>query len=150
MMASVIDIAQCISQADTSHTIAAAGLCGFLFHLAILAPTFEFELIMYHFFASYLVALFTYMFALIQTGNRTPIQAAARGSLVTASFSMAVFTSMSIYRVFFHRCRKFPGPFPAKLTRFYTSYLVAKNLEYYKEIEKMHAKYGDFVRTGNH
>ncbi|KAL2278404.1 hypothetical protein FJTKL_14499 [Diaporthe vaccinii] len=36
----------------------------------------------------------------------------------------------------------------AKLSRFWTSYTSSKNFQYYKELEKMQAKYGDFVRTG--
>ncbi|EKG20298.1 Cytochrome P450 [Macrophomina phaseolina MS6] len=55
---------------------------------------------------------------------------------------------MAVYRVFFHRLRHFPGPFGAKLSRFYSAYLAGKDIKYYKEIEKMHRKYGDFVRTG--
>ncbi|KAF2202848.1 cytochrome P450 [Delitschia confertaspora ATCC 74209] len=56
--------------------------------------------------------------------------------------------SMLVYRAFFHRLRKFPGPFMAGLSKFYGMSLAAKNYQYYRETEKLHAKYGDYVRTG--
>ncbi|KAJ0114720.1 hypothetical protein J7T55_004964 [Diaporthe amygdali] len=59
--------------------------------------------------------------------------------------SIAVSTAFSIFGQVAWR---FPGPFGAKLSRFWTAYISSKNAQYYKELEKMQAKYGDFVRTG--
>ncbi|OCL07514.1 putative benzoate 4-monooxygenase cytochrome P450, partial [Glonium stellatum] len=53
-----------------------------------------------------------------------------------------------VYRLFFHRLHKFPGPFGAKLTRFYAVSRASKNIQYHKEVAKMHEQYGDFIRTG--
>ncbi|KAF4545568.1 Cytochrome P450 [Lasiodiplodia theobromae] len=55
---------------------------------------------------------------------------------------------MATYRLFFHRLRKFPGPFGAKLSRFYVTLTSAKKVQYHEEIKKWHEKYGDFIRTG--
>ncbi|KAK7721297.1 hypothetical protein SLS64_001593 [Diaporthe eres] len=63
-------------------------------------------------------------------------------------FNLSCLLSIGFYRLLFHRCGRFPGPMGAKLSRFWTSYTSSKNFQYYKELEKMQAKYGDFVRTG--
>jgi hypothetical protein len=59
-----------------------------------------------------------------------------------------LFSSIIIYRVFFHRLRKFPGPTIAGITAFYASYLSAKKFHKFKEIEILHQQYGDYVRVG--
>ncbi|GME37966.1 cytochrome p450 [Neofusicoccum parvum] len=52
-----------------------------------------------------------------------------------------------VYRLFFHRLRKFPGPVGAKISKFYSLWL-SRNIQYHFEVEKLHKKYGDVVRTG--
>lgn len=121
---------------------------GVFVHFAILKLPFEFELVMYHFIAVSIFAFFSTIIALVQIGENTTFTAFQKASLAGILFNTGILTSMSIYRLFFHRCRKFPGPIPAKLTRFYATYQSAKNTEYYKELAKMHEKYGDYVRTG--
>ncbi|KAL1962758.1 hypothetical protein VTN77DRAFT_9212 [Rasamsonia byssochlamydoides] len=74
--------------------------------------------------------------------------ATARASLAGLCFNTGLFASIAIYRLFFHRLRRFPGPWGAKLSRFYAMGLASKSLQYHLELEKMHRKYGDFVRTG--
>ncbi|PYH91424.1 cytochrome p450 monooxygenase [Aspergillus ellipticus CBS 707.79] len=59
-----------------------------------------------------------------------------------------IYTSMMIYRVFFHRLRHFPGPFSARLSNIFSTLLSAKDLHLYEEVEKLHNTYGDFVRLG--
>ena len=55
--------------------------------------------------------------------------------------------SMSIYRVLFHRARKFPGPFWASVTKLWAFSVVLKG-EYPRTLRKLHKKYGDVVRVG--
>jgi hypothetical protein len=121
---------------EISHGAGAAALLGVLFHLFVCQ--IEFELIMFHFMAA---SLFAFAGMILTFGF-------VKASLFAASFDAAVLTSIAIYRLVFHRCRKFPGPVGAKLTRFYAANLSAKNVQYYKELAKMHSQYGDFVRTG--
>jgi hypothetical protein len=121
---------------DLSHGAGAAALLGVLFHLWVCQ--IEFELIMFHFMAASVLAFTGMTFAF----------GFAKALLFAASFDAAVLTSIAVYRLVFHRCRKFPGPVGAKLTRFYAANLSAKNVQYYKELAKMHSQYGDFVRTG--
>ncbi|UKZ52617.1 hypothetical protein TrVGV298_006398 [Trichoderma virens] len=62
------------------------------------------------------------------------------------SYFMALFTSISVYRLFFHRLRHFPGPFAAKLTKFYGPYSAWDGKLHVKHI-KLFEEYGDIVRT---
>ncbi|ETS81741.1 hypothetical protein PFICI_06743 [Pestalotiopsis fici W106-1] len=59
-----------------------------------------------------------------------------------------IFSSMLVYRAFFHRLSKFPGPFLARLSNFYVTSLSAKDLHLYEEVQDLHRKYGDIVRLG--
>jgi len=54
--------------------------------------------------------------------------------------------SMLIYRVFFHRLNRFPGPFLARLSNFSATGLSSKDLHLYEEVQKLHKKYGDVVQ----
>ena len=69
------------------------------------------------------------------------------GSLLILSYASALFTSVIIYRVFFHRLRRFPGPPLAAVSKFYhvSKVLDAKQ---YLFLDKLRGVYGDYVRTG--
>ncbi|KAF2185244.1 cytochrome P450 [Zopfia rhizophila CBS 207.26] len=145
-MTSLMDAFKGVAQADVSHTAGAAALLGVLFHLSI--RKIEFELIMYHFMAASAIAFFGLIYALVEVGEYGVLGAFAKASLFATSFNAGLLTSIGIYRLVFHRCRRFPGPLGAKLTRFYAASQSAKNVQYYKELRKMHETYGDFVRSG--
>jgi hypothetical protein len=52
---------------------------------------------------------------------------------------------LAIYRLYFHPLAKFPGPRLAALTNGYEFYYDAiKGGRYYKKIEKLHEKYGNY------
>ncbi|KAF2272859.1 cytochrome P450 67 [Westerdykella ornata] len=133
---------------DILHTAFASAICGVLFHLLVLALPFEFELVMFHFMATYVVASVGYTFTLMQVYGMTFLGALGRVALSSVIFNAATLSSIAIYRLFFHRCRNIPGPVLARLTRFYAMYQTAKEMTYFKELDKMHQKYGDFVRVG--
>lgn len=67
--------------------------------------------------------------------------------LVISTYATSLFTSMTIYRIFFHRLRHFPGPFWAKMSKFWH---VGKCIgsQNHLVLDALHKKYGDFVRTG--
>ncbi|KAK6857926.1 hypothetical protein PG995_005625 [Apiospora arundinis] len=67
---------------------------------------------------------------------------------LACAFNTGLFTSILVYRAFCHRLHNFPGPFPAKLSRFYAARASANGLQMHIATQKMHEKYGDFVRTG--
>lgn len=74
-------------------------------------------------------------------------QAARASALMVLSYSVSLFTSIAIYRIFFHRLRKFPGPIGARVSKFWH---VGKLLGQpnFKVLDELHQQYGDFVRTG--
>ncbi|KAK8137190.1 cytochrome P450 [Apiospora sp. TS-2023a] len=63
-------------------------------------------------------------------------------------FNAGLVSSILIYRVFFHRLHRFPGPFAAKVSRVYAARASADKLQMHLESQRMHDEYGDFVRTG--
>jgi hypothetical protein len=67
--------------------------------------------------------------------------------LINLSYLCALSLSITVYRLFFHRLRRFPGPFAAKITEFYGPYR-ARNWNIHVEDTKLLDKYGDFVRVG--
>lgn len=71
------------------------------------------------------------------------------GFLLVLCFLLSLWASILGYRAFFHPLRKFPGPFYAKLTKFWALSQAAKtHLKWYQVDHKLHLKYGDYVRTG--
>jgi hypothetical protein len=125
-----------VAEGDMLSGAGAAALLGMVFHLAI--RPIEFEFIMFHFIAGWVLAFtaLTYTVGFV------------KALVFASSFNTALLFSIATYRLVFHRCRNFPGPFAAKLSRFYAASLSAKDVKYYKELAKMHGQYGDFVRTG--
>lgn len=61
------------------------------------------------------------------------------------SYLGTLFTSIVVYRVFFHRLAHFPGPFFAKVTKLYGLY-AARNSQVNDHHTSLMRQYGDFVR----
>lgn len=62
---------------------------------------------------------------------------------------LSLWITMLIYRAFFHPLQKFPGPFTAKLSKFWALSQTAKSgLKWYQVDEALHKQFGDYVRTG--
>ncbi|KAF2450629.1 hypothetical protein P171DRAFT_426956 [Karstenula rhodostoma CBS 690.94] len=114
----------------------AAALLGVLFHFVVCQ--IEFELVMFHFMVAFVLGALGLVYAVGFLG----------AAVIVTSFNTALLGSIGIYRLLFHRLRKFPGPVGAKITKFHATRLAAKDVQYYKELAKMHEKYGDIVRTG--
>ena len=66
---------------------------------------------------------------------------------IALSYLIGLYSSITVYRLFFHRARHFPGPRILAVTKLWHSWqgLNAQNHLY---LEKLHKGYGDFVRTG--
>jgi hypothetical protein len=67
---------------------------------------------------------------------------------ISSSFAIALWTSMVIYRLFFHSLRQFPGPIGARVSKFYHWYHSFPRFDCFQWLDRMHLQYGDFVRTG--
>lgn len=135
-----------VAQASSHNAFIGAALLGVLFHLSI--QTVEFEKFMFHYLAALPVLALGIAVVLSDFGRLAWAQAFVKSIFIEVVFNLSCLLSISIYRLLLHRCGRFPGPVGAKLSRFWTAYISSKNLQYYKELEKMHVKYGDFVRTG--
>jgi hypothetical protein len=108
----------------------------------------ELDIYLPHFFAISILTKSALTYAHIHFENVSVIESILKVSAETACFTVGVFLSMVIYRLFFHRIRRFPGPFWAKVSKIYAMRLAAKNVQYNVELEKLHEQYGDFIRTG--
>jgi hypothetical protein len=135
-MESFSNVLHGVAQGNVSHIVGAATLLGIVFHLSI--RPIEFEFVMFHFMAA---SAFAFTILVQALGF-------VKALLFAGSFNTGLLCSIAVYRLVFHRCRNFPGPLPAKLTRFYAASLSARDVQYYKELANMHEQYGDFVRTG--
>ncbi|KAL2794966.1 cytochrome P450 [Aspergillus keveii] len=62
---------------------------------------------------------------------------------------ISLWTSILVYRAFFHPLKNFPGPFGARLSKFWSlNKVLETNIRWYHTLDALHEKYGDFVRTG--
>jgi hypothetical protein len=67
-------------------------------------------------------------------------------TLYTA-FGIGLFGSIFIYRVWFHRLNEFPGPWGAKVSKWYHIWCIRK-LDQYKWYHQLFQQYGPVVRIG--
>lgn len=91
-----------------------------------------------------------YIVVLSIWGGMSKLQSTWLVAFFTSAYLVAIWTSMLIYRVFFHRLKSFPGPFPAKLSKIWYVYKIAPGLTHFRQLDKFHHQYGDFVRTGSY
>ncbi|KAL2004524.1 hypothetical protein VTN00DRAFT_3409 [Thermoascus crustaceus] len=124
-----------------------AALLGVILHLSIFRTIFV-ELYLYYFMGLYLAAAMSISYAYLSLTEFSILESLTRVLVLGVSFNSGLVLSISVYRLFFHRLRHFPGPLWAKLSRFYDAALAAKNVQYHVEVAKMHENYGDFIRTG--
>lgn len=75
-------------------------------------------------------------------------RALAAAILASLFFNCGLTASIVLYRFFFHRLRRFPGPWTAKVARLFAVAQATERTQYHLDLETMHRKYGDFVRTG--
>ena len=86
-------------------------------------------------------------FSQILLGRITLVAALTNTIFMLAAFHAALFISMTIYRMFFHPIKSFPGPVGAKVSKlWHVSHLVKTNN--FRLLDNLHVTYGDYVRTG--
>ncbi|KAL4877038.1 cytochrome P450 [Aspergillus karnatakaensis] len=70
-------------------------------------------------------------------------------SLAWFSLVISLWTSILLYRAFFHPLKNFPGPFGARLTKLWSlNKVLETKIRWYRTLNELHKQYGDFVRTG--
>lgn len=131
---------------DITQVAISFGLLGVAFHQAV--RNIEIDYRLWRLFSVYLlvwtglVGLYVNVFAL------SWIYAIGTAWFAGLCFNIGLASSIATYRLLFHRLRSFPGPWGAKISRFYAVNLASKGLQYHLELKKLHDQYGDFVRTG--
>lgn len=69
-------------------------------------------------------------------------------TVLFSSLIVGIYSSMMIYRSFFHRLHRFPGPFLARFTNLYITFKIWNKMHLHEDVRKLHEKYGDVVRVG--
>lgn len=65
------------------------------------------------------------------------------------SFFLGIFSSMFIYRAYFHPLRRFPGPFWARVTMWWrVTATLGSSDRHAVMLDELHQSYGDVVRIG--
>lgn len=81
----------------------------------------------------------------------TILQAIQWTTIALTAYVMGLFSSITIYRLFFHPLRNFPGPFWARVTALYMPISVARQERHSRaawNIDRLHGKYGEYFRVG--
>ncbi len=77
-----------------------------------------------------------------------PAAASAAASWMLAGIA-GLYGSILVYRATaLHRLSRFPGPFLARLSNFYQTWLTWRGYRFDAEMERLHRIYGDIVRIG--
>ncbi len=86
--------------------------------------------------------------ALVYYLNSPIIGAFLTVAICYLSFLGVLFSSIAIYRRFFHPLRAFPGPPEALWSQFWHVSKVVKNVDNFRHLDRLHAEYGEYVRVG--
>ncbi|KAK7519088.1 putative benzoate 4-monooxygenase cytochrome P450 [Phyllosticta citriasiana] len=146
-MATFQDFVKSSLEADLKSLTASAAAAGILLHVVVIRRG-DFEYLADRFIASLALGTLGFFGALATLTSLSIFAVILRVTAIFWAFNGGILLSISLYRLFFHPLRKFPGPRLAKLTHFYTAYLSSKELKYHNEVSDMCDKYGDCIRTG--
>ncbi|KAI0481303.1 cytochrome P450 monooxygenase-like protein [Xylariaceae sp. FL0804] len=86
--------------------------------------------------------------ALVHYGGSTPTEALQMVAVASVSFLGALFSSMLVYRAWFHPLRHYPGPRWAGLTQFYHMLRINRKPDNFLYLHSLHRQYGPYVRVG--
>lgn len=139
-----------MSQFEASRVLIAAFTAGVSVHLAVFRVG-EWDL-----WAVHILLFFGAVYCLAVVGillyppenTTTFFDSIKLVSMLSTLFGAGLFGSMLIYRGFFHRLCRFPGPLLARFSNLYPTFLSCKNLHLCDEVRALHQQYGDIVRLG--
>jgi tryprostatin B 6-hydroxylase len=89
-----------------------------------------------------------FVFVLALTTNKTIFKGLLRGLIPNFGFLIGLTSSIIVYRLFFHRLRKFPGPRIDAISKCPAAGYAYSTGHYFKRLQELHDTYGDYVRTG--
>lgn len=112
------------------------------------ACPFEIDRRAYLVLPTYLSAVSVLLFVLMVFQNSGVTFGLIQFGYAITFCNAGLFGHLLLCRAFFHKLRKFPGPWPAKLSKFYWTYQALRDPIAYLRVEKLHQEFGDFVRTG--
>lgn len=139
-----------MSQFETPAALLAAFAAGVSLHVCVFRIG-EWDLwavrIILFFGSLYALAVVGLMHYFLQS-NITPFESIKIVGKLSASLMSGLVGSMLLYRGFFHRLCRFPGPVFARFSNLYPTFLSSKNLHLYDEVRALHQQYGDIVRLG--
>ncbi|CAG8972199.1 hypothetical protein HYALB_00007341 [Hymenoscyphus albidus] len=94
--------------------------------------------------AAFLIPSAIYISILRGIGEDGYLEAAKIATVATFSYTTALFSSIVIYRLFFHALKKFPGPLSWKISKLcHTSYLIKNGPRDFIYRDRLHKKYGE-------
>ena len=67
--------------------------------------------------------------------------------LLSLVYFTSVFASMAVYRVFFHRLKRFPGPLSWRINKL-AQVIANPDSKGYRHLHRLHERYGDYVCIG--
>ena len=92
---------------------------------------------LFYFYILLRLAVFAYE---TQRDDHGYLEALQSTSVTITAYALSLFTSITIYRICFHRLGRFPGPSLARVSKLWHVYRARQSLN--------HPEYGSFVRTG--
>lgn len=128
-------------------TVGLSLIAGVVSHQAVFRPV-EIDTLLWRLLFIYIIALAAITGSYIRIGGYQIVAALLQTALVATTYNVGVFTSIFVYRAFFHPLQKFPGPFWARVSRFHAMGKMIQSRKGYEDIQKLHQKYGDIVRVG--
>lgn len=99
------------------------------------------------YFLTFMAACIISTLGLVNISHMTIGAATALVLSVGGSWLAGVYGSCLVWRAFFNELNKVPGPWMARISKFYICYR-CRNLDAYKVIADLHANYGRYVRLG--
>ncbi len=100
--------------------------------------------VLFYFYILLILAIFAYETQRDDHGYLKDLQST---SVTITAYALSLYTSIIIYRICFHRLRRFPGPSLARVSKLWHVYRARQSLNH-QLMQDLHKKYGSFVRTG--
>lgn len=94
-----------------------------------------------------LIALSIFAIAYQMQGMNKLVDAAISTLVLCTAYTVTLCTSITIYRIFFHRLKTFRGPFLASVTKFWHVWQ-CRTSQNHLVLDQLRETYGNIVRTG--